>query len=190
MWQKYQAVSISMRNGWFWIEFHNLAWDPNSHARKLDFPGNRSHLIPGRGSGPPQATAGPYTHSLCGMYAYNVTVWPYFRPLRGTYSHTSVHVCDKNQNSSGEVSPLAGPIRYRLTAYHIYGMWLVLSNTWPPLPHTTTLSNLNQHRQGILSSHDIVHNPIRYPYSDCRMVNNQLLYLASDRKSLDFCWSY
>jgi hypothetical protein len=146
MWQKYQAVSIFTRNGRFWIKFHNLARDPNSHARKLNFSGNRSHLIPGRGSGPPQATAGPYTHSPCGTYAYRVTIWPYSCLLRGTYSHTSVRVCDKNQNSTGGVSPLGN----RLTAYHIYGMWLVLSNTWPPLPHTATLSNLNQYRRGIL----------------------------------------
>jgi hypothetical protein len=47
MWQKYQVVSISARNGRSWNEFHNLARDPNSHDRKLSFPGNRSHLILG-----------------------------------------------------------------------------------------------------------------------------------------------
>jgi hypothetical protein len=31
---------------------------------------------------------------------------------------------------------------------------------------------------------------VHYPYSDCKMVNMQLLYRASDRKSLDFCRSY
>jgi hypothetical protein len=88
MWYKYkyQVISIFARNGRFWIEFHNLARDPNSHAWKLNFPGNRSHFIPGRGSGPPQATAGPYAQSLCRTYAYSATEWPYSCPLRGTYS--------------------------------------------------------------------------------------------------------
>jgi hypothetical protein len=143
---EYQAVSISVRNGWFWIEFHNLARDSNSHARKLSFLGNHSPHIPGRGTEPPQASAGPYAHSLCRTYVYSATIRSYSCLLCRMYSHMSVRVCDKNQNSSGGVSPLAGQSGTRLTAYHIYGMWLVLSNTWPPLPHTATLSILNQHR--------------------------------------------
>jgi hypothetical protein len=141
MWQKEQAVSISTRNRRFWIEFHNLARDPNSHVQKLNFPNNRSHHIPGYGSGPPQVTVGPYTHPMCRTYVYSVTVWPYPCLLCRTYSHTSVRVCNKNQSIEWwRQVHLPGQSRIRLTAYHIYGMWLVLSNTWPQLPHTTTLS--------------------------------------------------
>jgi hypothetical protein len=35
---------------------------------------------------------------------------------------------------------------------------------------------IHQHRRGTIPSHDIAHNPVRDPYSDCRKVNNQLLY--------------
>jgi hypothetical protein len=52
------------------------------------------------------------------------------------------------------------------------------------------LINFYQHRRGDLSSYDIAHDPIPDPYSDCRIINIQLLYRVSDRKSPDFCRSY
>jgi hypothetical protein len=61
------------------------------------------------------------------------------------------------------------------------------------LTATTTHCNLNQihqHRRGIISFHNVAHNPVRYPYSDCRMVTIHFLYRASDRNSLDFYRSY
>jgi hypothetical protein len=84
---------------------------------------------------------------------------------------------------------LPGQSGTRLTAYHMYGMWLVLSYTWPPLPHTAALSNWST-QMGTIPSHGTTHNSVCDPYSDCKIVNNQLLYRASDRKSLDFCRSY
>jgi hypothetical protein len=61
------------------------------------------------------------------------------------------------------------------------------------LANTTThcdLNNFYQHRRGNLTSHDTAHDPVYEPYSDCRIVNIQLLYHASDRKSPNFCRSY
>jgi hypothetical protein len=141
MWQKEQAVPISARNGRFWIEFHNLARDPNSHVQKLNFLNNHSHHISGYGSGPPQATVGPYAHLMYRTYVYSATTWPYSCPLCGTYSRTLVRACNKNQSIEWwRQVHLPGKSSNRLTTYHIYGMWLVLSNTWPQLPHTATLS--------------------------------------------------
>jgi hypothetical protein len=141
MWQSIKQSQSPRETDDFWIEFHNLARDPNSHTRKLSFLGNRSPHIPGRGSAPPQATAGPYAHPMCRTYVYSATVWPYSRLLCRTYSHMLVRV-NINQNlSGGGYVHLPGQSGTRLTAYHIYGMWLVLSNAWPPLPHTMALSN-------------------------------------------------
>jgi hypothetical protein len=56
------------------------------------------------------------------------------------YSHTSVRVYINQNSSGGGYVHLPGQSGTRLTAYHIYGMWLVLSNAWPPLPHTAALS--------------------------------------------------
>jgi hypothetical protein len=91
---------------------------PNSHAWNIQrlFRSNCLPFIPTRGTGPPQATVGPYAHQCAG--------------------HMSV------------------------------GPW------------------------GNLLSHDTTHDPVHHPYSDCRIVNIQLLYRASDRKSLNFCQSY
>jgi hypothetical protein len=54
--------------------------------------------------------------------------------------------------------------------------------------HTThcDLNNFCQNRQGRLPGHDTALDPIHYPYSDCKIVNMQLLCHASDTKSLDF----
>jgi hypothetical protein len=77
-----------------------------------------------------------------------------------------------------------------LPLYHI--SWHVAS-TFKRLATTTThcdLINVYQHRRGNLPSHDIAYDPVHDPYSDSRIVNIQLLYRASDRKSPDFCRSY
>jgi hypothetical protein len=142
MWQKKQAPSISARNERFWIEFHNLARDPNSHAWNIQwlFRSNRLPFIPTHGSGPPQATVGPYAHPMCKTYICSATTWPYSCPLCGTYSRTSVRVKNNQITSGGGYVHSSGRSVTRLAAYHIYGMWLVLSNTWPHLPHTTILS--------------------------------------------------
>jgi hypothetical protein len=114
---------------------------PNSHVQKLNFPNNRFHHIPGYGSGPPQATAGSYAHPMCRTYVCSATTWSYSYLLCRTYPHTLVHVYKKNQLIEWwRHVHLPGQSGTRLTAYHIYGMWLVLSNTWPQLPYTATLS--------------------------------------------------
>jgi hypothetical protein len=96
----------------------------------------------------------------------------------------------KKKSSGGGRVHLPGRLATRLTTYHI--SWHVAS-TFKRLTATTThcdLNQIHQHRQGILLFHDTAHNPIRHPYNDCRIVNNQFLYRASDRKSLDFYRSY
>jgi hypothetical protein len=77
-----------------------------------------------------------------------------------------------------------------LPLYHISRH---MATTFKRLATTTThcdLINFYQHRRGNLSSHDIAHDPVHDPYSDCRIVNIQLLYRASNRKSPDFYRSY
>jgi hypothetical protein len=77
-----------------------------------------------------------------------------------------------------------------LPLYHI--SWHVAS-TFKRLATTTThcdLINFYQHRRGKLSSHVTAYDPVHDPYSDCKIVNIQLLYRVSDRKSLDFYRPY
>jgi hypothetical protein len=77
-----------------------------------------------------------------------------------------------------------------LPLYHISRH---VASTFKRLATTTThcdLINFYQHRRGNLRSHDTVNDPVHDPYSDCRIVNIQLLYRASDRKSPDFYRSY
>jgi hypothetical protein len=77
-----------------------------------------------------------------------------------------------------------------LLLYHISRH---VASTFKCLATTTThwdLNNFYQNRQGKLPGHDTAHDPVHYPYSDCRIVNMQLIYRASDRKSLDFYRSY
>jgi hypothetical protein len=79
-------------------------------------------------------------------------------------------------------------------ANQVLGLWLYhisrhVASTFKRLATTTThwdLINFYQHRRGNLPSHDIAHDPVHDPYSDCRIVNIQFLYRASDRKSPDF----
>jgi hypothetical protein len=66
-----------------------------------------------------------------------------------------------------------------LPLYHI--SWRV-ANTFKRLATITThgdLNNFYQNRQGKTPGHDIVHDPVHHPYSDCKMVNMQLLCGAS-----------
>jgi hypothetical protein len=77
-----------------------------------------------------------------------------------------------------------------LPLYHISRY---VASTFKRLATTTTycdLINFYQHRWGNLPSHDTVHDPVHDPYSDCKIVNIQLQYRASDRKSPDFYRSY
>jgi hypothetical protein len=126
---------------------------------------------------------------MCRTYVCSATTWPYSCPLRGTYSRMSVRM--KNQiMSGGRYVHSSGWSVTMLTAYHI-SRYVV--STFKRLTTATThydLINFYQHRRGNLPSHDTAHDPIHHPYSDCRIVNIQFLYRASDRKSLDFCRSY
>jgi hypothetical protein len=77
-----------------------------------------------------------------------------------------------------------------LLLYHISRH---VASTFKRLATTTTycdLINFCQHRRGKLPGHVIAHDPVHGPYSDCRIMNTQFLYRASDRKSPDFCRSY
>jgi hypothetical protein len=192
MWQK-ELRSLNLREKRMILNriFKTLQGKPNSHAWNMQwsFRSNRLPFIPTRGTGPPQATVRPYAHPMCRMYVCSATTWPYSCPLCGTYSRTSVHV--KNQiTSGGRYVHFSVRLVTRLTAYHISRH---VASTFKRLATTTThcdLSNFYQHRQGNLPSHDTTHDPVHHPYSDCRIVDIQLLYRASDRKSLDFCRSY
>jgi hypothetical protein len=77
-----------------------------------------------------------------------------------------------------------------LPLYHISRH---VASTFKCLATTTThcgLINFYQHRRGKLPGHVTAHDPVHDPYSGCEMVNIQLLYRASDRKSPDFYRSY
>jgi hypothetical protein len=123
---------------------------------------------------------------MCRTYACSVTTWPYSYSLRETYSRTSVRV--KNQiTSGGRYVHSSGQLVTRLTAFHISRH---VASTFKRLTTATThcdLINFYQHRWVNLPGHDTAHDRIHHPYSDCRIVNIQFLYRASDRKSLDFC---
>jgi hypothetical protein len=85
---------------------------------------------------------------------------------------------------------LPGHSGTRLTAYHISQH---VASTFKSLATTTTrcdLIHFKRNRQGKPSGHDTTHDPVHYPYSDCRILNKQLLYRASDRKSPNFYRSY
>jgi hypothetical protein len=86
-------------------------------------------------------------------------------------------ICQANQ--------VLGLLLYHISRY--------VASIFKCLATTTThcdLINFYQYRRGNLLSHDTAHDPVHHPYSDCRKVNIQLLYRASDRKSPDFYRSY
>jgi hypothetical protein len=164
-----------VRNGRFWIEFQPLQGKPNSHAWNTDrsFRSNRLPFIPGRGTIPPQATAGSYAHPMCRTHVYSATVWSYSRLLCRMYSHTSVHVNKQLKSSGGGRVHFPGWLVTRLTAYHISRH---VASTFKRLTATTThcdLNQIHQHRRGIIPFHDTACNPVHHPYSDCRIVSNQ-----------------
>jgi hypothetical protein len=73
-----------------------------------------------------------------------------------------------------------------LLLYHISRH---VASTFKRLATTTThcdLINFYQHKWGKLLGHVTAHDPVHDPYSDYRIINIQLLYRASDRKSPDF----
>jgi hypothetical protein len=77
-----------------------------------------------------------------------------------------------------------------LPLYHISRH---VASTFKRLATTTThcdLIDFYQNRRGNLPSHVTTYDPVHHPDSDCRIVNIQLLYRASDRKSPDFYRSY
>jgi hypothetical protein len=164
---------------------------PNSHAWNIQrsFWSNCLPFIPTHRTGPPQATVGPYAYPMSRTYVCGATTWPYSCPLCGTYSRMSARV--KNQiTSGGRYVHSSGRLVTRLTAFYISRH---VASTFKRLTTTTTycdLINFYQYRRGNLPSHDTAHDPVHHPYSDCRIVDIQLLYRASDRKSPDFCRSY
>jgi hypothetical protein len=113
-----------------------------------------------RGTGPSQATVGPYAHPMCRTYVCSATTWPYSCPLCGTYSRTSVRV--ENQiTSGGRYVHSSGRLVTRLTAYHISRH---VASTFKRLATATTqcdLINFYQHRRGNLSSYDTAHEITR-----------------------------
>jgi hypothetical protein len=137
MWQKEQAVSISTRNGWFWIEFQNLARVNLTHTfRNLTFRTTVSIIFWVMDQGHHKWLP-DRTHIQC---AGRTSVAQLHDRSPVCYAeHTPTRRCmcviKKLINRVVETCPFVGPIRY-----HIYSMWLVFSNTWPQLPHTAALS--------------------------------------------------
>jgi hypothetical protein len=146
------------------MEFQPCKGKPNSHAWNIQrlFRSNRLPFIPGRGTGPPQATVGPYAHQLCNTYVCSATTWPYSCPQCGMHSRTSVH--EKNQiTSGGRYVHLPADWLLGLPLYHISQH---VASTFKRLATTTTrcdLNNFYQNRQGKPPGHGIAHDPIHYP---------------------------
>jgi hypothetical protein len=98
---------------------------------------------------------------------------------------------EKPNTSGGRYVHLPGRLVTRPTAYHISRH---VASTFKRLTTATThcdLSQIHQHRRGIISTMILHINPVRHPYSDYRNVNTTIpIKLASDRQSLDFYRSY
>jgi hypothetical protein len=103
---------------------------PNSHVWNIQrsFRSYRLPFIPTRGSGPPQATVGPYTHAMCRTYVCSATIWPYSYPLCGTYPRTSVRVRKTKIRVVGGMSTPRADWLLGLPLTIFRGTWLVLSN--------------------------------------------------------------
>jgi hypothetical protein len=82
---------------------------------------------------------------------------------------------------------LPGRLVTRLTAYHISRY---VATTFKCLTIATThydISQIHQHRRGIIATMVLYIDPIHHPYSDYRNVNTtNPIKLASDRQSPDF----
>jgi hypothetical protein len=151
---------------------------PNSHAWNIQrsFRSNRLPFIPGRGTGPPQASVARL-HDRTPVHSVEHT------PARRCVRKNKVRVV-------GGMSTCRADWLLGLPLYHISRH---VASTFKRLATTTArcdLNNFYQNRQGKTLGHDIVHDPIHHPYSDCRIVNMQLLYRANVRKSLIFYRPY
>jgi hypothetical protein len=102
-----------MRGGRFESNL-TLQGKPNTHAWNTNraFRSNRLPFIPGRGSGPPQATVGPYAHPMCAGHTSVARLQnPYSCLPCRTYSRTSVREKNQINRVVGGMS-IAGPIGY------------------------------------------------------------------------------
>jgi hypothetical protein len=119
-----------------------LQGKPNSHAWKHPkiIPSNRFPHIPGYGSGPPQATAGPYAHQLCRTYVCSATTKPVFQSaMQNVLPH--VGACKhKIKVEWWRQVHLPGHSGTKLTAYHISRH---VASTFKRLATTTTHFDLN-----------------------------------------------
>jgi hypothetical protein len=130
-----------VRGGRFLNQNSTLQVKPNTHAWKIQrsFRSNRLPFIPGRGSGPPQATVGPYAHQLCRTYVCSTTTKPVFlSALQNVLSH--VGAWENQITSGGRYVHLPGRLVTRLTAYHISRH---VVSTFKRLATTTTWFGLN-----------------------------------------------
>jgi hypothetical protein len=98
---------------------------------------------------------------------------------------------EKPNTSGGRYVHLRGRLVTRLTAYHISRH---VASTFKRLTTATThcvLSQIHQHRRGIIATMILPIDPVHHPYSDYRNVNTTIpIKLVSDRQSLDFYRSY
>jgi hypothetical protein len=112
-----------------------LQGKPNSHARNTNRASNRFPHIPGYGSGPPQATAGPYAHHSCRTYVCSATTKPVFlSAMQNVLPH--VGACKhKIKIEWWRRVHLPGQSGTRLTTYHISRH---VASTFKRLATTTT----------------------------------------------------
>jgi hypothetical protein len=190
MWQRNEAVSISARNGRFWIEFHNLAR------------ANLTHTL-GTSNDCSEATVcltfrlvdqihhkrlQDHTHIQC---AGRTSVARLHDRTPVALQHVFPHVEASNRKkpnaSGGRYVHLPGRLITRLTAYHISRH---VASTFKCLTTATTLcdlSHIHQHRWGIIATMILHIDPVHHPYSDYRNVNTTIpIKLVSDRQSLNF----
>jgi hypothetical protein len=130
------------------------------------------------------------THTNCAGHTSVARLQnPYSCLPRRTYSHRSVR--EKNQiNRVVEGMSTCRPDwLLGLPLYHISRH---VASTFKRLATTTTHFDLKTFikTDRVSSGHDTAHDPVHHPYNGCRIVNKQLLYRASDRKSPDFYRSY
>jgi hypothetical protein len=114
-----------------------LQGKPNTHAWNTNrvFRSNRFPHIPGYGSGPPQATVGPYAHHSCRTYVCSATTKPVFlSAMQNVLPH--VGACKhKIKVEWWKRVHLPGHFGTRLTAYHILRH---VASTFKHLATTTT----------------------------------------------------
>jgi hypothetical protein len=131
-----------VRGGRFLNRNSTLQGKPNTHAWKIQrsFRSNRFPHIPGYGSGPPQATVGPYAHQLCRIYVCSTTTKPVFlSAMQNVLPH--VGACKhKVKVEWWKRVHLPGHSGTRLTAYHISRH---VASTFKRLATTTTWFSLN-----------------------------------------------